>query len=57
MHLKRRLVKDESLCKNMWKLCNPYIIEEYAKVVPANGLQNLKARGFFSSSRDQSQEA
>ena len=46
MHLKRRLVKDESLRKKYAEVMQSYLLEGYAEVVPAKELQD-SGRSWF----------
>ena len=46
MHLKRRLVKDESLRKKYAEVMQSYFLEEHAEMVPANELQD-SVRSWF----------
>ena len=46
-HLKRRLVKDESLCKKYVEVMQSYFLEEYAEVVPTDELQDLERSWFL----------
>ena len=46
-HLKRRLVKDESFRKKYAEVMQSYFLEGYAKVVPANELQDSERSWFL----------
>ena len=47
MHLKRRLVKDESLRKKHAEVMQSYFLEGYAEVAPANELQDSERSWFL----------